>query len=628
MAHESFEDEQVAQYLNQHYVSIKVDREERPDIDHIYMTYCQAVTGEGGWPLTVIMTPDGHPFFAGTYFPKNARYGRPGLLEILHAMHERWNTQRDKLVSASAQLVSRMQPIFAAMPGEIDGKQAARQAASSLRDRFDTAYGGFTDAPKFPALHQIMFLLRYSRFASDPAAQEMALHTLDAIMKGGIADHVGGGIARYSTDAFWRVPHFEKMLYDNALAVAAYTEAYQVTKEAKYRRFVEHIIGFIERALTSPEGAFYSALDADSEGQEGRFYVWRPEDVMAALGDEDGDLYCAFYDITEEGNFEGYSVPNYVDRDIAAFAAARNMSVHELWRRLDDANRRLYEWREHREHPGLDDKVLTAWNALAISGLAKAGAVFADEHWLGLAVRAAQALERLLVRKPDGRLLARYRDGDANVFAYADDHAYLIAAYLDLYEATLDPFYLRRAQHWQSILDTLFWDADDGGYYLYGRDAERLIAHPKAVYDGATPSANSVSAHNLLRLYALVGDVAYADRLDRLLRAFGAWLMEAPVDHVWLVTAAMLRDVGSTEVVWSAAQGEEDVQTLMATFHPEFLPEAVLLTPDVRPTEQTSYPPAEDKPLIYVCRNFHCERPQEDVAATIVNLVSHPPHLT
>ncbi|EJY54770.1 hypothetical protein URH17368_2612 [Alicyclobacillus hesperidum URH17-3-68] len=628
MAHESFEDEQVAQYLNQHYISIKVDREERPDIDHIYMTYCQAVTGEGGWPLTVILTPDGHPFFAGTYFPKNARYGRPGLLEILRVMRQKWDEEREKLVSASAELVTRMQPIFAAMPGEVDGKHAARQAASTLRERFDHAYGGFGDAPKFPAFHQVMFLLRYSRFASDQGARQMALDTLDAIMRGGIADHVGGGIARYSTDAFWRVPHFEKMLYDNALAITAYTEAYQVTRNPRYRRFVEQIVTFLERELTSREGAFYSALDADSEGQEGRFYVWRPEDVTAALGDEDGEWYCAFYDITDEGNFEGYSVPNYVDRDIPAFASARNMSEGELWQWLDEANRKLYEWREHREHPGLDDKILTAWNALAISGLAKAGAVFADEHWLGLAVRAVQALETLLVRKPDGRLLARYRDQDAAVFAYADDHAYLIAAYLDLYEATLDPFYLRRAQHWQSVLDTLFWDSEGSGYFLYGRDAERLIAQPKTVYDGATPSANSVAAHNLQRLYALVGDEAYADRLDRLLHAFGTWLMEAPVDHLWLVTAAMLRDLGTTEVVWSSVPGRGDVRAMATAFHLAFLPEAVLLTPSARPNGENAYPPAADEALVYVCRHFHCERPEADVAATIANLVANPPRLT
>lgn len=415
MAHESFEDEQVAAYLNEYYVAVKVDREERPDIDHIYMMYCQAITGEGGWPLTVIMTPDGHPFFAGTYFPKHARYGRPGLLDILKGLREKWDQDRDRLVAASADMTRRIQPIFQSTPGVFDEVKAIHQAAEHLGRTFDPHYGGFGDAPKFPSFHQLLFLLRYHRFTGENDALLMVQRTLDGIMRGGISDHVGGGLARYSTDAYWTVPHFEKMLYDNALAVIAFTEAYQQTGAAAYERYVRRILEYVDREMTSPEGAFYAAQDADSEGQEGRFYVWRPDDVAAAIGEREAQRYCRFYDITEEGNFEGYNVPNYTNTDVAEFAAAEGMEVDALWAWLDEQSERLYEWRKHRVPPGTDDKMLTAWNALMIAALAKAGAVYGEEGYVRTAVRAARAVEELLVRREDGRLLARYRDGEAGL---------------------------------------------------------------------------------------------------------------------------------------------------------------------------------------------------------------------
>lgn len=625
MAHESFEDEQVAAYLNEHYIAVKVDREERPDIDHVYMMYCQAVTGEGGWPLTVVMTPDAHPFFAGTYFPKNARYGRPGLMDILQGLSERWATDRVKLEQASADVTNRLQPVFGGAPGKVDVEKAVREAVRRLTDRYDPHYGGFGDAPKFPTFHQLLFLLRYHRFTRENDALQMVRHTLDCMMRGGIVDQIGGGIARYSTDAYWRVPHFEKMLYDNALAVFTYTEAYQLTKDESYRRFVQQTLQFVSREMTSLEGAFFAAQDADSEGQEGRFYVWRPDDVSAALGEQDGETYSAFYDITEEGNFEGYNVPNYIDTDVEAFVHRLGMPEEAWWSWLREANETLYAWRAHRVRPGTDDKVLTAWNALMIASLARAGSVFQENDYTLQAVRAVQFIEASLVRREDGRLLARYRDGDAGILAYADDYAYLVFAYLELYQATLDTHYLVRAKHWQRELDKYFWDEEEDGYFLSGADGASLIAKPKTAYDGATPSANSMSAWNLVRLYAITGDAVYAERVDDLFAAFGELLEAAPTEHLFMMMALVQREVGNTEIVAVEGAHHHAIEAVLRRYAQTYLPEAVLLTPSARQGEESVYPPMDDALALYVCRNFQCDRPETDVDEALRQLAQTPP---
>ncbi|WP_328702728.1 thioredoxin domain-containing protein [Alicyclobacillus suci] len=626
MAHESFEDEEVAKLLNEHYVAIKVDREERPDIDHVYMTYCQALTGEGGWPLTVVMTPDGHPFFAGTYFPKTSRYGRPGLIDILQQLADKWANEGERIREASADITRRMQPIFAAAPATFEPRQAVDKAFEQLSARFDPEYGGFSDAPKFPSFHQLMFLLRYHRFTGDAEALTMATTTMNGIIRGGIHDHVGGGLSRYSTDALWRIPHFEKMLYDNALGVLTATELYQVTTDETYRTFIRRTMSYLSREMTSEEGAFYAAQDADSEGQEGRFYVWRPDEVEAALGEELAPLYCDFYDITEEGNFEGYSVPNRIDVDVASFAASNGLTADELWAKLDAANEVLLEWRAHRTPPGTDDKVLTAWNALMIAACAKAGAVLGDAEYIGNAVRAVSFVEEHLVRH-DGRLLARYREGEAGILAYADDYAYLVWAYLELYQATLDAYYLRRAMHWQMRMNELFWDDEQGGYFLAGKDAERLIAAPKTAYDGATPSANSVAAYNLVRLYAITGEAHLAEQVDQLFAAFGEFLNEAPAEHLYLLMAGMLVEAGSTEVVFAEAHGDNEVAAFLECWHEVFAPEAVVLKPGARVSEAQVYPVEGGETTLYVCRHFACERPVHDWRTAIAHVRVNPPQL-
>ncbi|WAH43980.1 thioredoxin domain-containing protein [Alicyclobacillus fastidiosus] len=626
MAHESFEDEQVAQYLNEHYVAIKVDREERPDIDHVYMMYCQALTGEGGWPLTVIMTPEGHPFFAGTYFPKTSRYGRPGLIDILQQLATKWANEADTIQRASADITNRMQPIFAAAPAEFQPGPAIEKAYRQLKSRFDPEYGGFSDAPKFPSFHQLMFLLRYHRFSGEQDALQMAKKTMLSIIRGGIHDHVGGGLARYSTDALWRVPHFEKMLYDNALGVLAATELYQATADETFKSFVTRTMSYLSREMTSEEGAYYAAQDADSEGQEGRFYVWRPDEIWAALGEELGEMYCAFYDVTEEGNFEGDSVPNLIDVEISSFAASRGLSVDELSAKMEAANELLLEWRAHRTPPGTDDKVLTAWNALMIAASAKAGAAFADDEYIGNAVRALSFVEEQLVRH-DGRLLARYREGESGILAYADDYAYLVWAYIEVYQATLDTYYLRRAMHWQQQMNDLFWDVEEGGYYLAGKDAERLIATPKSAYDGATPSANSVAAYNLSRLYAITGESHLAEQVDGIFGAFGEFLNEAPAEHLYMLMAGMLVAVGSTEVVFAEAGTDRSLSAFLHNWHQTFQPEAIVLKPDARVQEVDVYPVQDGRTTVYVCRHFACERPVHDWQEASQSVRENPPRL-
>lgn len=627
MAHESFEDQHVADLLNQHFIAIKVDREERPDVDHVYMMYCQALTGEGGWPLTVIMTPDAHPIFAGTYYPKHARYGRPGLIDILQTMHERWLEDGEKLAAASVDVTRRLQPVFASAPGSVDAKAAIHLAADRLTQRFDDRYGGFGDAPKFPSFHQHMFLLRYHRFTGENDALHMVKRTLEGIARGGIYDHVGGGFSRYSTDGYWQVPHFEKMLYDNALAILTYTEAYQQTKSDLFARVIRETVQYVTREMTSGDGAFFAAQDADSEGQEGRFYVWRPDDIAAALGDAEGALYCDFYDVTEEGNFEGYNVPNFIHTDVDSFAKQHDMSVEALWRVLREANETLYEWRSHRVHPGTDDKILTTWNAMMIAALAKAGAALGEDEYTRDAVRAVHFMEAMLVRQADGRLLARYRDGEAAILAYADDYAYLVWAYIELYQATLDLFYLNRAKQWQLAMDELFWDDADDGYFLYGHDAETLIARPKTAYDGATPSANSVAAYNLVRLYAMTGNEVYAERADSLFTAFGESLETSPTEQLFLLMARMLMEVGSTEVVAVAGKQTGDMSAIIARWHQQFSPEGVLLTPPARGDEGAMYAPIESATTLYICRHFQCDRPQTAWEEALANVVSAPPQL-
>ncbi|WP_051273653.1 thioredoxin domain-containing protein [Desulfotruncus alcoholivorax] len=537
MERESFEDEEVAELLNQNFVAVKVDREERPDIDNIYMNVCQALTGQGGWPLTIIMTPEKKPFFAGTYFPKTSKWGRAGLVDILRQASQKWHEDRETVLEAAEKITQHIQhqPI-----GGFEGtiEDVIAKGYKYFRQAFDPEYGGFGAAPKFPTPHNLLFLIRYHQKTGAKPALGMAEKTLKSMYLGGINDHIGYGFSRYSTDRKWLVPHFEKMLYDNALLALAYLEAYQATGVTFYIRAAEQIFHYVLRDMTNPEGGFYSAEDADSEGVEGKFYLWQPSEVIKVLGEEKGNIFCRVYDITEEGNFEGYSIPNLIAGTIEEKAGELNVDETWLVEEMATCRERLFQQREKRTRPHRDDKILTAWNSLMIVALARGASVLNVPSYLDAANKALQFIMTHLV-KSNGRLMARFRDGEAAHPAYLDDYAFLTWGLLELYQATLEPGYLSQAIKWAELTRDLFEDPSRGGYFFYGSDTELLIARPKEIYDGAIPSGNSVMTWNLLNLFAATNNDAYLKAVEKQIKAFIGTVAGHPGGYSFFLTALL-----------------------------------------------------------------------------------------
>jgi len=641
MERESFEDQEVAEYLNDHFIAIKVDREERPDIDHIYMSVCQALTGQGGWPLTVVMTPDKKPFFAGTYFPRTKKYGRMGLLELLARLEQVWREDRDKAQQAGEDLVRQLRgDVGAVAEWEGDPEQATSNAMKdeptlAMCERayhyylkeYDTVYGGFGGAPKFPAPHNLSFLLRQAALTGERRAGDMALHTLRAMYRGGIWDHVGFGFARYSTDEKWLVPHFEKMLYDNALLAHAYLDAFAYSGEAFFAAVAEDIFSYIGREMTSPDGTFYSAQDADSEGEEGKFYVFTEAQLQDILGADDARWFGDLYGSTAVGNFEGATIFNLIDAAPDAHATA---TTHEA--RLADCRERLYKAREKRIPPYKDDKILTAWNALMISALAKGGRLLAQPDLTARAKRAMAGLRSLLLPE-DGRWLARYREGEAKHLAYLEDYAYLTWAEIELYEATFAPQHLARAVALTEETERLFGDPQ-GGYYFYGSDAEELLTRPKEYYDGAMPSGNSVQAHVLARLVQLTGNVQLQKRLDRQIAVCYVIAKSYPIGHAHFLMALQTALHSPVNIVLSANQPDDPLLEQMITaVRPLAWPLAVI---QVRTDEvanalaelapfTTDQAPRAGTATAYVCYGFACREPVHSVMA-LRQALAEPSH--
>ena len=637
MERESFEREDVAQVLNGGFVSIKVDREERPDVDHIYMTVCQALTGSGGWPLTLILTPDRRPFFAGTYFPAETRFGRPGLKEILYQVLSAWEQQRERLLRSAAEITEALRGQFAGSPGDTLGEPALRLAYDQLRGRYDAEHGGFGNAPKFPTAHVFTHLLRWWRRSGDPRALEMVEETLQATRRGGVYDQIGFGFHRYSTDREWLVPHFEKMLYDQALLMIAYVETFQATGKPFYAAVAREIAAYVLRDLTSPEGAFYSAEDADSEGEEGKFYVWSESEVIEILGPEEGPLFCGAYRIVPEGNWRdeaagtapGTNIP-HLSGDPAEIAEKLGVQSAELARRLDAARQRLFAARERRSHPHKDDKVLTAWNALMIVALAKAAQALGEPAYAAAAERALAFIEEKLVDQ-DGRLLARYRDGDSAHPAYLDDYAFLCWGLLELYETTFAAKHLDAALKLCGEMNRLFWDEKDGGYFFTGEDGEALLARAKEVYDGATPSGNSVAALALVRIGRMIGDPAYEKRVDALFRAFSGDVARYPSAHTQLLAAVDLAVGPAREIVIAGEPGDEETRAMLREIRRRFQPRQVVLlnAPGGARTLHALAPftramaPVAGRPAAYVCENYACLAPVTSAAA-LASLLDAP----
>ncbi len=627
MERESFEDEEVARLMNETFVSIKVDREERPDIDHLYMTVCQMMTGGGGWPLNIVMGPDKKPFFAGTYFPKESRYGRIGMMDLSRRIKELWTTNRDDVKQSADKVMAALRQVPDDSPGEAPGADALETAYGQLAQRFDEAHGGFSQAPKFPTPHNMLFLLRYGKRTGDTKALAMVEKTLQALRMGGVYDHVGFGFHRYSTDAEWLVPHFEKMLYDQALLVMAYTEAYQATGKPEYETTAREIISYALRDMTAPEGGFYSAEDADSEGEEGKFYVWTLEELRRVLDPKEAELFAEAFNLRATGNFReeatgkitGNNIP-HLRRPIFQLAADFGMPQQELEELLEGARAKLFQVREKRIHPHKDDKILTDWNGLMIAALARASQAFDQPEYLTAAMKAADFILTSM-RSPDGRLLHRYRDREAALPGHVDDYAFLIWGLLDLYEAGFDVRYLRAALELNRIFLDRFWDKHAGGFFFTADDSEDLLIRKKETYDGATPAGNSVAALNLLRLGRITANPELERNAHQIGRTFSGTVKQFPSAYTQFLMALEFGLGLSYEVVIAGRAGEADTLAMLRRLRKPFLPNKVVM---LRPTDEDlpeiteiagytrEQKGTDGKATAYVCLNFNCELPTSD----------------
>ncbi len=627
MAHESFEDEEVAGLMNEAFVSIKVDREERPDIDNIYMTVCQIILGRGGWPLNIIMTPGKKPFFAGTYIPKNTRFNQIGMLELVPRIKEIWEQQHEEVLDSAEKITSTIQEMIKESSGEGLGEEVIEEVYEELLSSFDTEYGGFSGAPKFPTPHKISFLLRYWRRSRNPEALHMAEYTLDKMRRGGIYDHLGSGFHRYSTDSMWLLPHFEKMLYDQALTAIAYTEAYQVTGKDLYKETAEGILDYVLRDLTSPEGGFYCGEDADVEREEGKYYLWTLEEIRSILDPEDSELIIKMFNLREEGNFEeeirGRETGTnlfYMALSPGSLAAKMKIPVEEVEKKVKAAREKLLKARYERKRPSLDDKILTDWNGLMIAAFAKGYQVFGEQRYLKAAEKAADFILMALYSPGDG-LLHRYRDGVAGISGTSDDYAFLIHGLLELYEAGFKMRYLKAAVSLNSELLECFWDPVNGGLYFTANDSEALIFRKKEFMDSAIPTGNSFEMLNLLRLSRIIADPGLEETADKLERAFSKQIMKAPSGYTQFLSAFDFRLGPSYEVIISGKAEASDTEQMLKELWSYFVPNKVLIfrpereKPEI--TELAKYTeeqvPIEGKATAYVCQNYECQLPTTEI---------------
>jgi len=632
MERESFEDEEVARLLNDTFVPVKVDREERPDIDSIYMDVCQMMRGQGGWPLTVLLTPDRKPFFAATYLPKEGRFQQTGLLDLVPKIKRLWETDREKLLEDADKVTDLLRKGTDEEGGsEAPGPQTLDEAHRQLSRQFDETHGGFGSAPKFPAPHNLLFLLRQWRRTGDERALDIVTQTLDRMRLGGLYDQVGFGFHRYSTDQRWRLPHFEKMLYDQAMHVMAYAEAYQATGAERYRTTAEEVLTYVQRDLQAPSGGFYSAEDADSlneegEMEEGAFYVWSVDTIREILNEETAKLVIDLYNMTPEGNYQeersgqrtGKNVL-YLERSLAEEAQRRGVAEADLRDALAEARTTLLEHRDDRPRPGLDDKILTDWNGLMIAAFATAGRVFDAPDYTEAATDAASFLMEAM-RDEDGRLLHRYRDGNAGVRAHLDDYAFLGWGLIECYETTFNPRWLQAAVNVQEEAIKHFWDPDRGGFFLTAEDGEELIVRPKEMSDGALPSGNSVQLLNLLRLARLTGSTEWEDRADALAGWAGPQARSRPTGATALLAGLQFAVGSPREVVLAGGRDDPDLQAFRTVARTEYTPFTVFLhrSPGETPAIAELAPfaaaqtPVEGRATAYVCRDHHCETPTTD----------------
>ncbi len=624
MEHESFENSAIAELMNAHFVCIKVDREERPDLDQIYMNSVQLMTGQGGWPMSVFLTPGLQPFYGGTYIPPAPRFNSPGFPHVLKQVHAAWTSRRDEILSGAEEVTARIREMAGARAGSSELSEATlANAQQELLQAADRRHGGFGGAPKFPHAMDIRVLLRCSKRFADDDALDVAVTALDKMAAGGIYDHLGGGFHRYSTDERWLVPHFEKMLYDNALLVPAYLEAYQITGREDFARVVRETLDYVLREMTQPEGGFYSTQDADSEGVEGKFFVWSQQEVVNVLGKERARTFSTCYDVTARGNWEGSTILNR-PRALAECARERKVAPEELVQTLDECRRLLFDVRGNRVAPPRDDKILVAWNGMMISAMARAAPILGETQYRDAAVEAAHfILEQM--RDERGRLLHSFKDGKARFGAYLDDYACLIDSLVDLYQATFDPHWLRHAVELAETMQERFADPE-GGFFYTPDDHEQLIARNKDSQDSSTPSGNAVAAMALARLGRLTSRGEFVERATETLESFSEQIARFPMaSGQALLTLEFLHGPAYEFVLVEGGKAAENDAATSALFS-RFLPNKVVVRgadSGDGPASELLQPllegrtSADGEPTLYVCRGGTCQRPLVGVEAIV-----------
>ena len=617
MERESFEDEETARMMNEHFVSIKVDREERPDIDSIYMSAVQALTKHGGWPMTVFMTPDGAPFYGGTYFPPVPSHGMPSFQQLLMSLADAYENRREDVLQSAGSVRDYLKAATgAAIPQSTLGPELLDAAAESLTSQLDRRFGGFGGAPKFPQTMNLEVLLRHYHRTGDRTALAGVEDTLRKMAAGGIYDQLGGGFARYSVDAQWLVPHFEKMLYDNALLARIYLETYQATGDEFYKRIASETLDYVVRDMTSPEGGFYSAEDADSEGEEGKFYVWTPAEIEAALGPDDAKLALRYWDVTKAGNFEGKNILN-VPRPPETVAEELGISPDGLWSRIEDIRTRLLVVREQRVRPGRDEKVLAAWNGLMLYSFALAARVLDREDYRKVAENnAAFLLEKL---GSDGRLRRSYKDGRARFNGYLEDYAMVADGLVALYEATFEPRWLEEADALCGAISELFWDEERSAFYDTPVDHEELVTRPRDVYDNAAPSGTSVAAGVLLKLALFLDRNDYHQRAEAVLEGLSGGVEQLPGAFGRLLAALDFDLSRSREIAIIGESETADTQTLVDTVYARYLPNKIVAGRGENDEEAVGLIPLlaerymrDGRATAYVCEGYACQSPTTD----------------
>jgi len=624
MEHESFEDSAVAERMNELFVSVKVDREERPDIDNIYMTVCQMLTGSGGWPLTIIMTPDKKPFFAGTYLPKNSMGGRIGMLDLMTKVGDFWTNDRNKILSSAQQITQKLQSQISEVPGPALGINVLNTAYNQYKTNFDSNMGGFGSSPKFPTPHNLMFLLRHWKRSGDEQALFMVEKTLREMRKGGMYDQIGFGFHRYSTDARWFLPHFEKMLYDQAMLAMIYIEAYQATGKEEYKQTATEIFEYVKRDMTDSQGGFYSAEDADSEGEEGKFYLFSKTEIQEIIGSDDSEMFCDLFNITATGNYAEEATGHKTGTNILhltsthkVMAEKYSLTETDLLEKVDKYRNKIFKVREKRIHPYKDDKILTDWNGLMIAAFAMGGRVFNDSELTKTAQTAMQFIIDKMLQN-DGSLLHRYREGEAIQTGFVEDYAFLIWGQWELYQTTFDIKYLKQSLELNNYLIEHFWDDQHGGFFFTSDSGEQLIHRQKEIYDGAIPSGNSVAALNLIRLARVMADPKLEELSRQIGQTFSQQISQHPSAYGMLMHAVDFQVGPSFEIVITGEYKKDDTQAMFAALNSQFIPNKVEVfrpanedSPEIiKYAEYAKHQLATDnKATAYVCQNFACSLP-------------------